>query len=260
MNWSQSGLMSPMWVQVGRRPFEKIASGEILQLCDGVDMDYDEVLPSTYCSREDSQGHFMGVNQMIGTQINVAIGYSGQQCSTFQSGSWQQETLNFFQPLPLNEEAHQEQHTDQQLHRDLQKFLLGNRDLLNSLLDCTPTSMAEIRNVFELHQLQQRGLCHPRATLDEIFRGFKPVIGTPSIRQESDNRTAHGSSVILCPFRFCAGHFTRMAGLKNHISAHFSLTPQQCPRCGGCYSDAAIKRHVGNCCKASAKPGDHRGL
>ncbi|KAF9483609.1 hypothetical protein BDN70DRAFT_929125 [Pholiota conissans] len=159
--------------------------------------------------------------------LRTTTGYGGYQYPAVASGEWTNSHLeldpfSFLIPKPLNDSIPQtsQQHHDPQLQRRLLQFLMDNLNLLTSLSDYTPGSMTEIRDAFEIEELQfqqyNSGPIHARAALDRIFQRFRPVVGTPSTREESNNRMAHKSEPIFCPFRFCGGHFTRIAGLRTH--------------------------------------------
>ncbi|KAF8200289.1 hypothetical protein BJ912DRAFT_626976 [Pholiota molesta] len=138
------------------------------------------------------------------------------------------------------------QNPDPELQHEFLQFLMENQRLLNSVTSPTEVAIAAIQDGFA-NDIRNRGLAPPLLDIQKIGLQFKPVVGSAASRQQSDSRTKTQAKIIKCPFPFCEGHFTRSAGLKNHLSGHFSLTPKQCLRCGKCFSDAAIKRHKDSC-------------
>ncbi|KAF9477487.1 hypothetical protein BDN70DRAFT_108566 [Pholiota conissans] len=135
-----------------------------------------------------------------------------------------------------------------QLQRTFLKFLVKNRHILQSLPDSTPCSIAQVKQAFE-QNMHQNSLVFHSADLDKIIQQFKPQISTTAIRRECDlkKKDATSTGKFVCPFRFCDGHFTRGAGLQNHLGAHFKLKPCRCSRCRKYYSDTAFDRHVHGC-------------
>ncbi|KAF9477503.1 hypothetical protein BDN70DRAFT_934184 [Pholiota conissans] len=136
-----------------------------------------------------------------------------------------------------------------QLQRAFLKFLVKNRHFLQSLPDSTPRSIAKIQEAFEQNVSKYSLTFDHSVDLDIIIQQFKAEVATPAIRRECDlkKKDATSTGKFSCPFHFCDGHFTRGAGLQNHLGAHFRLKPCQCSRCRKYYSDTAFDRHVHGC-------------
>ncbi|KAF9477479.1 hypothetical protein BDN70DRAFT_896471 [Pholiota conissans] len=102
-----------------------------------------------------------------------------------------------------------------QIQREFLNFLMSNLVFLSSVGYLIPEVVMRIRRAFEEH-IQQHFLSLPSSgDLNRIFQSFRPVIGTPAIRRESDTRMNPNQSVrIVCPFPFCDNHYTRSANLR----------------------------------------------